>query len=214
MLRDPLPPYIDGEHPWQRGLTLMQGAINGVDCWGEFDRPGFGRTVQDEMSINQGPLSLSIATGNTWYEGDRPLMSDRRWYRLFDTNRDAVILDILFTVITDHGPVTIGSTKEGGFLNIRVNPTMNASENGRMFNSYGANDEIGCWSRRAQWMDYYAWLYPTAKQKVKPGDTAVYFFRPQVFMTRSAHIATITGVSNGNPVVQSIYDRSNNLIHL
>ena len=155
MLRDPLPPYIDGEHPWQRGLTLMQGAINGVDCWGEFDRPGFGRTVQDEMSINQGPLSLSIATGNTWYEGDRPLMSDRRWYRLFDTNRDAVILDILFTVITDHGPVTIGSTKEGGFLNIRVNPTMNASENGRMFNSYGANDEIGCWSRRAQWMDYY-----------------------------------------------------------
>lgn len=155
MLRSPLPPYIEGEHPWHRGLTLAQGAINGVDCWGEFDRPGFGRTVQNEMSISQGPLSLSIATGNTWYEGNRPLMSDRRCYRLFDTDRDAVILDILFTMITDHGPVTIGSTKEGGFLNIRVNPTMNASTNGRMCNTYGADDEIGCWSRRAQWMDYY-----------------------------------------------------------
>ena len=76
------------------------------------------------------------------------------------------------------------------------------------------NNEVDAEAPIPQWMDYYAWLYPTTKQKVKPGDTAVYFFRPQVFMTRSAHIATITGVSNGNPVVQSIYDRSNNLIHL
>ena len=154
MLRDPLPAYSDGEHPWQRGLTLMQGAINGVDCWGEFDRPGFGRTLQNDMSISRGPLSLSIATGNTWYEGDRPLMSDRRWYRLFETARDAVVLDVLFTLITDHGPVTIGSTKEGGFLSIRVNSTMDASGDGRMRNAYGAGDETGCWSRRAHWMDY------------------------------------------------------------
>ena len=154
MLREPLPAYSEGEHPWQRGLTLMQGAINGVDCWGEFDRPGFGRTVQDEMSIHRGPLSLTIATGNTWYEGERPLMSDRRWYRLFDTGRDAVVLDVLFTLVADRGPVTIGSTKEGGFLSIRVNPSMNASGNGRMRNVYGADDETGCWSRRAHWMDY------------------------------------------------------------
>ena len=154
MLREPLPAYSEGEHPWQRGLTLMQGAINGVDCWGEFDRPGFGRTVQDEMSIHQGPLSLIIATGNTWYEGERPLMSDRRWYRLFDTGRDAVVLDVVFTLVTNHGPVTIGSTKEGGFLSIRVNPSMNASGDGRMRNVYGADDETGCWSRRAHWMDY------------------------------------------------------------
>ena len=154
MLREPLPAYSEGEHPWQRGLTLMQGAINGVDCWGEFDRPGFGRTVQDEMSIHQGPLSLVIATGNTWYEGERPLMSDRRWYRLFDTGRDAVVLDVLFTLVADRGPVTIGSTKEGGFLSIRVNPSMNASGDGRMRNVYGADDETGCWSRRAHWMDY------------------------------------------------------------
>lgn len=154
MLREPLPAYSEGEHPWQRGLTLMQGAINGVDCWGEFDRPGFGRTVQDELAVEQGPLSLAIASRNTWYEGDRPLMSDRRRYRLFDTDRDAVVLDVLFTLVTDHGPVTIGSTKEGGFLSIRVNPSMNASGGGRMQNAYGARDETGCWSRRAHWMDY------------------------------------------------------------
>ena len=154
MLREPLSAYSEGEHPWQRGLTLMQGAINGVDCWGEFDRPGFGRTVQDEMAVEQGPLSLAIASRNTWYEGDRPLMSDRRRYRLFDTARDAVILDVIFTLVASHGPVTIGSTKEGGFLSIRVNPSMNASGDGRMRNAYGAGDETGCWSRRAHWMDY------------------------------------------------------------
>ncbi len=171
MLREPMPAYGEGEHPWQRGLTLMQGAINGVDCWGEFDRPGFGRTVQDEMSIHRGPLSLTIATGNTWYEVDRPLMSDRRWYRLFDTGRDAVVLDVLFTLITDHGPVTIGSTKEGGFLSIRVNPTMNASGDGRMRNAYGANDETGCWSRRAHWMDYCGPVGGEANETRPTGET-------------------------------------------
>ena len=154
MLRDPLPPYSDEEHPWHRGLTLMQGAINGVDCWGEFERPGFGRTTQNNMTINQGPLSLSINTHNTWFEKDRPLMSDHRYYRLFNTNRNTVVLDILFTIITDHGPVTIGPTKEGGFLTIRVNPSMNASGDGHMENTYGADDEEGCWSKRAHWMDY------------------------------------------------------------
>lgn len=155
MLREPMGAYTDGEHPWQRGLTLMQGAINGVDCWNEQSRPGFGHTVQDAMQIGQGPLSTVISTTNTWYEKDKPLMTDHRSYRLFDTPRDAVVLDVAFTLEASQGPVTIGATKEGGFLCIRVNPTMNASDGGQMTNAYGATDETGCWSKPAHWMDYY-----------------------------------------------------------
>jgi len=155
MLREPMEGYADGEHPWQRGLTLMQGAINGVDCWNEQRGPGFGRTVQDEMAVRHQALSLMILTGNTWYEGDRPLMTDRRWYRLFESQRDAVVLDVSLTLTATHGPVTIGATKEGGFLCIRVNPTMDASGGGHMQNAYGANDETGCWSNPSHWMDYY-----------------------------------------------------------
>ena len=155
MLREPMAAYTDEEHPWQRGLTLMQGAINGVDCWNEFNKKGFGHTVQDGMRIHHTPLSLIIATDNTWYEKGRPLMTDSRWYRLSDTARDAAVLDVIITLKASHGPVTFGGTKEGGFLCIRVNPTMNASDSGHMVNAYGATDETGCWSNPAHWMDYY-----------------------------------------------------------
>ena len=155
MLREPMPAYSEGEHPWQRGLTLMQGAINGVDCWNEKNEPGFGRTEQDEISVTNGPLSLAISSSNTWYEGDRPLMGDRRTFRLFDSHRASAVLDISLTLEARFGTVTIGGTKEAGFLGIRVNPTMNASDAGLMRNAYGATDEVGCWSLPAHWMDYY-----------------------------------------------------------
>ena len=82
-------------------------------------------------------------------------MTDHRSYRLFDTARDAAILDISLTLKASEGPVTIGDTKEGGFLCIRVNPTMNARDGGTMRNAYGASDEKGCWSFPSHWMDYY-----------------------------------------------------------
>ena len=156
MLREPMPAWGEGEHPWQRGLTLMQGAINGVDCWNERPNlPGYGRTAQDAISISHHPSSLVIASENTWYEGDRPLMTDSRWYRLFDSGRDAAVLDIALTLKASHGAVTIGDTKEGGFLCVRVNPSMNANADGQMGNAYGATDEVGCWSLPSHWMDYY-----------------------------------------------------------
>ena len=65
MLRETMPAYSEGEHPWQRRLTLMQGAINGVDCWNEAEKSSFGRTVQDQMPVANGPLSFSIASSNT-----------------------------------------------------------------------------------------------------------------------------------------------------
>lgn len=62
------------------------------------------------------------------------------------------------------------------------------------------------------WIDYYSWLYPEHKNRAKTGDTVVYFFRPQIFKTRSANVATVSGVASGSPVVTAIYDRSSNLI--
>ncbi len=64
----------------------------------------------------------------------------------------------------------------------------------------------------ARWIDYYAWLYPTAGQRARPGDSAVFFFRPQVFNARSAHVATIDGVQQGDPTVVSVYDKANRCI--
>jgi hypothetical protein len=154
MLREPMTAWSEGEHPWQRGLTLMHGAINGVDCWNEQDRETFGRTEQDKMTVSHGPVSLVIASENSWYRGDKKLMTDHRSYRIFDTDRKAVVLDIALTLKASEGPLTFGATKEAGFLCIRVNPTMNANNRGTMRNVYGAADEVGCWSLPSHWMDY------------------------------------------------------------
>ena len=61
----------------------------------------------------------------------------------------------------------------------------------------------------ARWIDYHAWLYPAANQPVRPGDSAVFFFRPQVFNSRSAHVAAIDGVQQGDPTVVSVHDKAN-----
>ena len=64
----------------------------------------------------------------------------------------------------------------------------------------------------ARWIDYYAWLYPTAGQWARPGDSAIFFFRSQVFNARSAHVAAIDGVQQGDPTVVSVYDKANRRI--
>ena len=64
----------------------------------------------------------------------------------------------------------------------------------------------------ARWIDYYAWLYPGPGQSVRPGDSAVFFFRPQVFNARSAHVAALDGVQQGKPTVVSIHDKANRRI--
>ena len=59
---------------------------------------------------------------------------------------------------------------------------------------------------------YHAWLHPGPGQDPRPGDTAVYFFRPQVFTTSSASIATLTGLSSGKPSLEALYDHANRLV--
>lgn len=61
-------------------------------------------------------------------------------------------------------------------------------------------------------MDYYTWLSPERGQKASPGDSAVYFFRPQVFSTRSSNMATVSDLSKGRPKLEAIYDRGGRLV--
>jgi len=56
---------------------------------------------------------------------------------------------------------------------------------------------------------YHTVLYPRPGQDVRPGDTAAYFFRPQVSTTSSASIATISGLGREEPSLESLYDHAN-----
>ena len=52
-------------------------------------------------------------------------------------------------------------------------------------------------------IDYYAMIDATGAKAPKPGDTAVFGFRGQAFVTR-AYVVGVSGISTGNPVVETI----------
>lgn len=53
-------------------------------------------------------------------------------------------------------------------------------------------------------IDYYAQLHPSGR-KAREGDTVIFGFRAQAFVTR-ASVTAVSGVSTGNPTVEGIYD--------
>ena len=70
-------------------------------------------------------------------------------------------------------------------------------------------NKVGASVPEPKYIDYHAYLHPEPGQSVEVGDTAVYVFRPQVFYTRSAQIATVVGIKENDPKVEAVYDRSN-----
>jgi predicted amino acid racemase len=52
-------------------------------------------------------------------------------------------------------------------------------------------------------IDYYAMIDAEASRAPKPGDTAVFGFRGQAFVTR-AYVVGVSGISTGNPKVETI----------
>ena len=59
---------------------------------------------------------------------------------------------------------------------------------------------------------YHSWLYPRSGQRVTPGDSAVFFFRPQVFVSGHASVAAVSGLRSGAPALESVHDRANRAV--
>lgn len=66
------------------------------------------------------------------------------------------------------------------------------------------NQKVICDIPDSSSIDYYGMLQSGKKQKIKPGDSVVFGFRIQAFVTRG-YVAAISGVHNGEPKVEGIY---------
>lgn len=53
-------------------------------------------------------------------------------------------------------------------------------------------------------IDYYGILQPSATDRIQVGDTVIFGFRIQAFVTR-AHVVPVSGISTGQPVVEGVY---------
>jgi len=65
----------------------------------------------------------------------------------------------------------------------------------------------------SEYFDYYIRLDIPKDIKVKVGDTAIFALRTQAFASRS-HIVVVSGIQNGTPRVEGVFDRCGNLLSL
>ncbi len=145
---------ISKDHVHHRSLYVAYGEVNDVDLWGEGSNSG--RVVHQGFTQKQGGAVVGrIYTHNNWetQAGD-VLMTDKQNFRIYNLSEAAALIDLDLSFIASAGDVHFGDTKEGGIMSIRVHPSMNASDGGKIENAFGGINEAETWGKRANWCDY------------------------------------------------------------
>ena len=145
---------ISKDHVHHRSLYVAYGEVNDVDLWGEGSNSG--KVVHQGFTQKQGGAVVGrLYTQNSWQtQVGAVLMTDVQNFRIYNLPEDAALLDLDLSFIASEGDVHFGDTKEGGIISIRVHPSMNASEGGKIENAFGGLNEAETWGKRANWCDY------------------------------------------------------------
>jgi len=144
------------EHPHHRSLWISQEA-NGIDFWNEPEGVhGFirNRSIGD---IVVGGAYAAFTANNLWAShGGEPVMNETTRYTLYNTPREAALLDVDITYTAAYGDVILNATKEAGPLAARMAPGLSVSGGtGTIVSGTGGVNEAETWMRRAPWLDYY-----------------------------------------------------------
>lgn len=156
----PMVPDAPGEttdHPHHKGIYTAQGDVNGVDNWGE--GPGHGYQIHRDFSLlYEGPVAGGFTERLDWTDSERnPNMAETRRITFYATPGRIRLFDYSVTFEASYGQVTMGDTKEGGLISVRVATSMDATGEpsaGRFVNSVGSILEEEAWGKRASWCDY------------------------------------------------------------
>ena len=144
----------DMDHHHHRSFWVAHGDVNGVDNWSEMK--GHGRTVHREfLRTDGGPVFGRICALGDWVDPDgRKVLEEVRDIRIYALPEEGRLVDMEVELRASEGDVKFGDTKEGGIASLRVQPSMEVRNGGRIENSYGAIGEAEAWGRRASWCDY------------------------------------------------------------
>lgn len=143
------------DHIHHRSLWTAHGDVNGVDLWSEKPTAGFIKCA-DNPTISLRSDVCVLNSINLWLsvEGGR-LMDESRVVAFWKTRNDIRLIDYEVEFRASYGDVTLGDTKEGGIVALRVVDSMRESVGGGVImNSEGGVGEPQCWGKRARWCDY------------------------------------------------------------
>ncbi|MCL2299085.1 MAG: PmoA family protein [Firmicutes bacterium] len=143
------------DHPHHRSLWISQEA-NGIDFWNEPKLVhGFIRNQSISDIVNGGAYTAFTAHNLWTSHGGRPVMDETTRFTLYNTPREAALLDVCITYTASYGDVTLGATKEAGPLAVRMSPGLSVGGGtGTIVSGMGGVDEAETWMRRAPWLDY------------------------------------------------------------
>jgi len=145
------------DHPHHKGIYTAQGSVNGVDNWSEGE--GHGYQIHREFTrVYSGVAAGGFAELIEWTDAHREgNMTETRRLIFYATSGRIRLFDYEVNLHASLGEVTLGDTKEGGLLAVRVASSMDVTsepEGGRFVNGYGAILEKEAWGKRAPWCDY------------------------------------------------------------
>ncbi|MCY4403363.1 MAG: PmoA family protein [Candidatus Poribacteria bacterium] len=145
---------ISKDHVHHRSLYVAYGEVNDIDLWGEGSN--CGKVIHQGFTQKHGGSVVGrIYTENNWETKDgEVLMTDKQNFRIYNLPEDRTIIELDLSFIASTRDVHFGDTKEGGIMCIRVNPSMNASDGGKIENAFGGINEGETWGKRANWCDY------------------------------------------------------------
>jgi len=143
------------EHPHHRSLWISQ-EVNGIDFWNEpAGVHGFVRNQSIDELVCGGAYTAFTANNLWTSHGGEPVMNEATRYTLYNTPREAALLDVDITFTASFGDVVLNSTKEAGPLAVRMAPGMSVSGGtGTMVSGTGGVNEPEIWMHRAPWLDY------------------------------------------------------------
>ena len=155
-------PMVEGregettDHQHHRGLYTAHGEVNGIDNWGEAEGHGW-QVHQGFDRLESGPVTGGFSESLSWTDAKKTaIMSETRRVSFYATPIANRLLDYDVTLRATGGGVTLGDTKEGGLISIRVASSMDVERRlgGRILNGYGGVQQAETWGRRAPWCDY------------------------------------------------------------
>ncbi len=155
-------PMVEGvagestDHPHHKGIYTAQDEIRDVNNWSEGQ--GHGWQIHRRFSQTfEGPVAGGFTAELDWTDHDRQVyMTETRRITFYNTPPQTRLFDYQVAFHASEGALTIGDTKEGGFLSVRMASSIEEQREGGglIVNGCGGVREAETWGKRAHWCDY------------------------------------------------------------
>ena len=144
------------DHPHHKGIYTAQDEIRGVNNWSEGE--GHGWQIHRAFErVYSGPVAGGFTAAIDWTDRDRNVyMTETRRMTFYRTPSQSRLFDYQVTLHASEGDLTIGDTKEGGLISVRVASSMEEQREagGTIVTGVGGVGEAEAWGKRAHWCDY------------------------------------------------------------